>query len=382
MKHSRRQLLLRVGLIAMAGTVPCLAADSPAKTAVYVGTYTDPGSRGIYRFSFDPASGAAGAPALAAETTNPSFLALHPNGRFLYAVNETDSFEGRRTGFVSAFAIDGGTGTLKLLDRQPSAGAGPCHLIVDRTGRNLLVANYGSGTVALLRIAPDGRLAAPSAVHAHQGSGPNRGRQAQPHAHGIYLDAAERFALSPDLGADRIFVYRFDGARGTLEPHGTAALDPGSGPRHLAFDPSGRRVYSINELLSTLTGFAYDPGSGALQPIATVSTLPSGYVGSSATAEVALSTDGRFLYGSNRGHDSLAVFRVERDGRLTPIGQVPVGGRTPRHFAIDPSGGWLLVAQQDGGAVAVFRLDPASGMPQPTGVTVAVPKPVCLVFAR
>ncbi len=356
------------------------AVGPSGETMVYVGTYTDAGSRGIYRFAFDPASGRVGPPTLAGEAENPSFLALHPTGRFLYAVNELNNYQGQRTGAVSAFAIDADSGELRLLNRQPSSGTAPCHLVVDREGRHALVANYGSGNVAVLPIAPDGRLTAASSVRQHDGSGPNLARQAAPHAHGIFLDARERFALATDLGADRVFIYRFNRALGTLEPHGVIAAEPGAGPRHLAFDPAGRHFYVINELASTLTALAYDGAHGVATRLATMSTLPAGFTGENTTAEVVLAADGRFAYGSNRGHDSVAIFRVGSEGRLTPVGHVPVGGHTPRHIAIDPSGRWLLTAQQGSDAISVLRLDRTSGMPSATGAKVTVPKPACLVF--
>jgi 6-phosphogluconolactonase len=351
-----------------------------APITVYVGTYTDTASRGIYRLTLDPETGKASEPVLAGEAKNPSFLALHPSGRFLYAVGEIASFEGRKAGAVSAFAIDPSSGDLTLLNQQSSEGTGPCHLVVDRAGKNVLVANYGGGNVAVLPIGPDGRLGKASAVRAHEGSGPDKARQEKPHAHGVYLDAAERFAFSPDLGADRIFVYRYDAAKGALEPHGSAAPPAGSGPRHLAFDPKGRHLYAINELTSTVTLFRYDAAAGTLAAAETVSTLPAGFAGTSSTAEIEVSRDGRFVYGSNRGHDSLAVFaRDEASGRLTPAGHVPVGGKTPRHFALDPTGRWLLAAHQGSDGVAVFRVDPATGRPSPAGAVLAVPKPVCLL---
>ena len=373
-------LAIALGLL-LAVARPAPAGDPTSPTTAYVGTYTDAGSRGIYRFSFDPATGAASAPVLAAEGENPSFLALDPSGRFLYAVNEVEDFESERAGAVSAFAIDARSGGLAFLNRRSSKGASPCHLGVDRSGRTLLVANYGGGNVAVLPIGADGALAPATAVLAHHGSGPDHERQQEPHAHGIYLDPGERFALSPDLGADRVFVYRFDAAHGRLEPHGEAALPAGSGPRHLAFDPAGRHVYVINELASTVSAFHYDPAAGALRLLETVSALPKGFAGSSATAEIAVSRDGRFVYGSNRGHDSLVVFRVGSDGRLGLVGHVPVGGRNPRHFALDPSGRFLLVAHQDSGQVAVFRLDAASGLPVATPTRIAVSRPVCILFA-
>jgi 6-phosphogluconolactonase len=372
-----------VVVVALASLAVCAVAAPVPKSdpvTVYVGTYTDGTSRGIYRAIFDPATGSMTAPVLAAETKNPSFLALHPGGRFLYAVGEIEAFAGQRTGAVSAFAVDAKTGDLALLNQQPSEGAGPCHVVVDRAGRNVLVANYGGGTVAVLPIEADGRLRKASSVRVHEGSGPNQGRQEKPHAHGIYLDAAERFAFSPDLGADRVFLYRYDATKGTLEPHGAATLDPGSGPRHLAFDPKGERVYVINELLSTVAVFAYDAAKGALAPLQTVSTLPAGFTGTSSTAEVAVSPDGRFVYGSNRGHDSLAVFRVDGEsGRLTPAGHAPVGGKTPRHFTVDPTGRFVLAGHQGSGTIAVLRIDPATGVPALAGATVPLDKPVCLL---
>jgi 6-phosphogluconolactonase len=265
--HARRRLTIASGLLLLAVARPSSAVEPSGSATVYVGTYTDAGSRGIYRFTLDLATGAASAPVLAAESENPSFLALHPGGRFLYAVNEVESFEGEKAGALSGYAVDPKTGDLTLLNRRSSAGTAPCHLTLDRAGRNVLVANYGGGNVAVLPIGADGRLAPATCVRAHQGSGPNQDRQQAPHAHGIYLDRAERFAFSPDLGADRVFVYRFDAARGLLEPHGSAALAPGSGPRHLAFDPSGRHLFAINELLSTVTAFRYDAEAGVLRTL-------------------------------------------------------------------------------------------------------------------
>jgi 6-phosphogluconolactonase len=371
---------LLVALAALAASAVAAPAPKPGPVTVYVGTYTDGTSRGIYRLTFDPATGTMTEPVPAVETKNPTFLALHPNGRFLYAVGEISSFEGAKTGAVSAFAVDPKTGDLTLLNQQASGGTGPCHITVDKTGRNALVANYGGGTVAVLPIGEDGHLKPASSVRAHEGSGPNQGRQDKPHAHGIYLDAAERFAFSPDLGADRVFVYRFDAAKGILEPHGAAPVDPGAGPRHLAFHPSGKYLYTINELLSTLSAFSYDAETGALAPLQTVSTLPTGFSGTSWTAEVEVSRDGRFLYGSNRGDDSLAVFRVDgATGRLTPAGHAPIGGKYPRHFTIDPTGRYVLAGHQNSGTIAVLRIDPATGMPALTGSMVKLDKPVCLL---
>jgi 6-phosphogluconolactonase len=373
----RSRIPAQVFLVVLALSASLAHADP---VTFYVGTYTRGTSRGIYRLTFDSASGELGPAVLAAETKNPSFLALHPNGRWLYAVSEVSDFRGKETGAVSAFAIDAKTGDLALLNQEPSGGADPCHLVVDRGGHSVLVANYSGGTVAVLPIDADGRLRPASSVRTHEGSGPDRDRQEHAHAHGIYLDADERFALSPDLGADRVFVYRFDSAKGALEPHGAAALPPGSGPRHLTFDATGRFVYVLNELLSTVAAFSYDAAKGALAPVQTITTLPAGFSGTNSTAEIAVSRDGRFLYCSNRGADSLAVFRVEKaTGRLEAAGHVPVGGKTPRHFAIDPTGRFVLAAQQNSGAIAAIRLDANTGRGALSGSSVKVDRPVCLL---
>jgi 6-phosphogluconolactonase len=317
---------------------------------------------------------------LAVAAPSPSFLALHPSGRFLYAVGEIDEFQGARTGVVSAFAIDPTTGDLRLLNQEPSRGTGPTHLAVDKAGRNVLVANYGGGNVVVLPIGADGTLKPVSSNQVHQGSGPDKGRQEKPHAHGVYLDPTERFALAPDLGADRVFVYRFDAAKGTLEPHGAGTPEPGSGPRHLAFHPNGRTVYVINELTSTITVFSWDAEEGVLAAVQTISCLPAGFSGKSWTAEVAVSPDGRFVYGSNRGDDSLAVFAVDpATGKLTAKGHAPVGGKNPRHFTIDPTGRFILAGHQASGTVGILKLDGATGMPSLVGTPVKVDKAVCLL---
>jgi 6-phosphogluconolactonase len=378
--NDRISAFFRLAVLALVAALAAAASAAEKPYTVYVGTYTDGTSRGIYRFTFDPATGSATEPVLAVEAQNPSFLALHPSGRFLYAVGEVASFQGAKTGVVSAFAVDSKTGDLTLLNQQPSEGTGPTHLVVDKAGKNVLVANYGGGNVVVLPIAPDGTLKPVSSNQAHQGSGPNKGRQEKPHAHGIYLDPSERFALAPDLGADRVFVYRFDAAKGTLEPHGAGSPEPGSGPRHLAFHPGGKSVYVINELTSTITVFSWDAAKGVLTPIQTVSCLPEGFSGTSWTAEVAVSRDGRYVYGSNRGHDSLAVFSVEAStGKLTAKGHAPVGGKNPRHFTIDPTGRYVLVGHQASGTIGVLRIDPATGMPSLAVTLVKVDKPVCLL---
>jgi 6-phosphogluconolactonase len=356
------------------------ARAARSRLTVYVGTYTDgTGSQGIYRFTLDPISGEMTGPVLAAKAESPSFLALHPNGRVLYAVEEIERFDGRASGAVAAFAIDRDTGDLALINRQASEGAAPCHLVVDRAGRHVLVANYGGGNLAVFPIAPDGALRPASSVLAHSGSGPNRERQQAPHAHGIGLDAAQHFAISPDLGADRVFVHRYDAEKGTLAVHGAGTPPPGSGPRHATLDAPGRRLYTLNELTSTITVFAYDAAAGTLTPGHTLSTLPAGFTGENWTAEIALAPDGRHLYASNRGHDSIAVFDVDQAAAtLTLKGHLMVG-RTPRHFAIDPTGQWLLVGHQGAGSIAVHRIDATTGLAAPATATLAMARPVCLL---
>jgi 6-phosphogluconolactonase len=344
---------------------------------VYVGTYTEGKSRGIYLLELDPTSGALSPHGVAGETENPSFLAVHPSRKYLYAVNEVDD------GGVSAFAIDPKSGSLTFLNKQSSKGSGPCHLIVDRSGKNVLVANYGSGTVAVLPIEDDGRLRSASTSIQHKGSSVNPERQEGPHAHSINLDAANRFAVAADLGLDKLFVYRFDATKGTLTPNDPPSVNlaPGAGPRHFAFHPDGHHAYVINEIQSTVTAFDYDPERGTLKELQTISTLPQGNKPSNSTAEVRVHPSGKFLYGSNRGHNSIAIFAIDpQNGRLRPVGHQSTQGKTPRNFGIDPSGRFLLAENQDSDTIVVFRIDPQTGQLQPTGHSAEVPKPVCVKF--
>jgi len=369
--------------------LPALGAARPGAAAgrmhVYFGTYTQRGSEGIYRAELETGSGALSRPVLAAASVNPAFLAVHPTGRLLYAANEIGEFQGARAGAVSAFALDPATGTLTFLNQQSSRGAGPCHLVVDPSGRNLLAANYGGGSTVVLPIRGDGRLAEASAFVQHQGSSVNPRRQEAPHAHSINVAPGNRFAAAADLGIDRVLVFRFDPGAGTLSPNDppAAPVAPGSGPRHFAFHPNGRFAYVINELLLTVTAFRWDGERGTLTEIQTVSTVPPGTTGEHlSTAEVQVHPSGRFLYGSNRGHHTLAIFRIDgRTGRLTPAGHQPTGGKTPRNFGIDPEGRFLLAANQDSDTVVVFRIDRESGLLRQVGEPVPVPMPVCVKFA-
>jgi 6-phosphogluconolactonase len=363
--------------------IDIVAADPPL-LRVYIGTYTGEKSEGIYCVELDSATGKpVGEPRVVARTKNPSFLAIHPSRKYLYAVSEIADLNGKKTGGVSAFAIDAKTGDLQELNQQPSGGAGPCHLVTDREGRCVLVANYGGGSVASLPIEADGRLGEPATVIQHEGKSVNPRRQEAPHAHSINVDAENRFAVAADLGLDKVLVYRLDSQSGKLQPHDppSTSVAPGSGPRHFAFHPSGRYAFVINEMLSTLTSFQWDAEQGTLTEVHTVPTLPAGISENNSTAEVQVHPSGAFVYGSNRGHDSIAAFRFDEEtGKLQPIGHRATLGKTPRNFGIDPSGRWLLAANQQSDTICVFLIDSKSGKLSPTGVTIEVPSPVCVKF--
>jgi len=358
-------------------------AVTPEKLWVYVGTYTGKDSKGIYRFDFDLATGKLSGQKLVAPITSPSFLAIHPNHRFLYAVNEVGNFKGQSSGAVTAFAIDRNTGNLKMLNQQSSGGDGPCHIVVDGKGKHVLVANYGGGSATVLPIQPDGRLGKATAFVQHTGSSVNKDRQKEAHAHSINLDPANHFAFVADLGLDKVMVYRYDADKGTLKANDPPAgvVAPGSGPRHFAFHPNGHYAYVINELKSTVTAFRYDAENGVLKAMQTLSALPDGFKGDSWTAEVQVHPSGKFLYGSNRGHDSIAIFSIDaKTGKLTVVGHQAKDIKTPRNFAIDPTGAYLLVGNQDSNSIVVFRIDAKTGELKPTGPVVKAPMPVCLKF--
>lgn len=359
------------------------------ETLVYVGTYTGAKSKGIYLFRLQtqglevPQNITLVPLGLAAESANPSFLELDSTRRLLFAVNELNEFEGQPTGAVSAFSIDRESGTLKLLNQRPSMGTGPCHLVLDRTRRNLLVANYGSGSVAVLPVAADGRLGAATGVVQHAGSSINPDRQKGPHAHCVTLDLANRFAFVCDLGLDKVMTYRFDAARGTLSP-GEPAFTPikaGAGPRHMVFRPDGRFAYVVNELHSTIAVFRYDSNAGVLSELQTVSTLPEHFDGANSGAEIGVHSSGRFVYVSNRGHNSVVLFSVDpQKGTLTYVEEQGTGGSKPRHFGIEPSAKHLAIGNQDSDTVLVCRIDAGNGRLKPSGVFASVPTPACVQF--
>lgn len=364
-------------------------AASPAahknKYLVYIGTYTEEGSKskGIYAYRFDPGTAELTSVGLAAETTNPSFLAVHPNHRFLYAVNEVGNYKAQKSGAVSAFAIDRATGKLTLLNQVASKGADPCYITVDKSGKYVLVANYTGGSVAVLPVLEDGRLGEASAFVQHTGHGANPERQEGPHAHSIDLSPDNRFAVVDDLGLDESLVYRFDSAKGLLIPNGAqfGKADPGAGPRHFALHPNGQYGYVINEMQSTVSVFSFDATAGVLRPLQTISTLPKGFSEHNDDAEIQVHPSGKFLYASNRGHDSIAVFAIDASkGTLTLIEYASTKGKTPRSFEIDPTGTSLFAANEKSDNIVVFRIDLQTGRLTATGQVLEVGEPVCVKF--
>ncbi len=379
------RLILIVTLFsAVALVVPARGADAPAgakgdSMLVYVGTYSGPKSKGIYMMRFDPATGALTPPEVAAESANPSFLTLHPNRKFLYAVNE---YWTNKAGDVSAFSI-GADGKLTLLNTQSAGGNGPCFVAVDSTGKNALVANYGGGSIEALRIAEDGKLGEQTAFFQHKGTGGDPKRQQGPHAHCIVPDPANKFVLACDLGLDKVLVYKLDAGKGTLTPNDPPAgiSPPASGPRHLAFAPNGKFVYVANELASTVTAFTYDADRGALAEIQTLSMLPADFKENNSAAEIQVHPNGKFVYASNRGHDSIVIYSVDaQSGKLTVVGHEPTQGKSPRNFAIDPFGAYLIAANQESNNIVVFHIDPSSGALKPVGGSIELQAPVCITF--
>jgi 6-phosphogluconolactonase len=351
---------------------------------VLVGSYTDDAHRdGLHTYRMDPATGALRPVGATDVGPNPSFLALHPNGRALFLVNEVDAFEGHRAGIVSGFALDGATGALTARDRQSSQGAGPAYIALDHSGRYALVANYGGGSVAALPVGGDGRVRRATAVVQHGGSGPNVERQEGPHAHCIVADPSNRYVLATDLGIDRVMVYRFDDRAGTLAPASEShtAVAPGAGPRHLAFHPNGRWLYVANELAITLGAYRWDASAGRLAEIQTLPIVEGARPGPHSAADVHVAPSGRFLYASVRGDNSVAIHAIDAStGRLTPVQRVSTEGDWPRNFGLDPSGRFLLVGNQRSNAITVFRVDTATGRLTFTGQRAEVQSPACIKF--
>jgi len=373
------------------------SADKPAasrKYLVFVGTYTTKTqSKGIYEYEFDADTGKLTPKGLAAETRDPSWVAVHPSGKFLYAANEAG-----KVSSVSAFSVDKKSGKLTLLNQMPALGEDPCHISLDRTGKYVFVANYTSGNIVVFPLGTEGKLGAATANVRDEGKlGPNKERQDGPHAHWIEATAHNHFVYVADLGLDRVLIYKFDAAKGSLAPGApqpsketpdrvaaldpfSATLNPGAGPRHAAFGPDGRFMYVLGELQSTVTVFAND-GRETYRSVQQTSTLPKGFTGRNDAAEVTTHPNGKFLYTSNRGQDSIAIFAIDpAKGTLTFVAHVPTGGKEPRHFAIDPSGKYLLAENQLSNNIVVFKIDPVTGGLTPTGEVVEIPSPVNMAF--
>lgn len=382
-KLSRRQFL-QAGGIGLFGAFAWRAnawSIQDRELTLYVGTYTLGKSEGIYVYRMDRATGAL-TKFSSMKSVNPSFLTIDRSKRYLYAVNEVGEYAGKPGGSVSAFAIDAATGNLRLLNEQATQGADPCHLSIDTRKRALLVANYTGGSVTVLPVRTDGTLGMAIDVKQHEGSGIKE-QQKGPHAHCVILDRSERHALAADLGIDKVMIYTFDRATGKLSAgkQPFAELTAGAGPRHLTLHPSGKYLYVINELDSTMTSFKYNELNGKLTLIETVSTLPGDFTGVSYCADVHVSPSGRFLYGSNRGHNSIVVFEINpRTGKLTLVEHVSTEGNWPRNFTIDPSRKFLLVANQRSDNVVVFNIDKNTGRLTPTRNNEQIPAPVCLKF--
>jgi len=383
MNITRRVLAFLVVSAAPFALLVGSAADrKPAagQYVVYVGTYTTKTeSKGINTFRFDAATGKMTPAQVTAESPDPSFVAVHPSGKYLYAVNEAG-----KSSMVSAFAIDGATKALTPLNQLHALGEDPCYISFDRTGRYVFIANYSSGNIAAFPILSDGKLGKATAAVQDSGTlGPNKERQEGPHAHWIEASPDNRFLLVADLGLDEVLIYRFDAATGSVTPSqpAFARLKPGAGPRHAAFNRSGKLLFVASEMDSTVTSFSWDAKKGALKETGAVSTLPAGYSGRNEVAEIAVHPNGKFLYVSNRGNESIAVFAIHQgNGALTLVAHVPTGGKEPRHFAIDPSGQYLLAENQLSDSIAAFRIDATTGKLTATGEAVSVPSPVCVTF--
>ncbi len=382
---SRRSLVLGGLALLPKWSFPRQLIEPGSEHLLFVGTYTKKDSKGIYVWRFNSQDGTLRPLGLAAQTENPSFLAIHPKAWFLYAVNEDGNFQGKPTGSVSAFAIDQKTGMLAFINQVASGGTDPCDIVVDHTGHTAAVANYSGGSFALFPIKPTGDLGEASQVEKITGKGPNKKRQEGPHTHSVNVSRDNKSLVVTDLGADKVLAYHFSADKSTVEPASPpfVKVPDGSGPRHSVFSRDARFLYVLNEMGSSVTTFKFDAQTAGLQRLTTVSTLPASYKGPNDAAEILIDRENKFLYTTNRGHDSLAVFAVdEHTGALKLVEHVPTGGQHPRHFTIAPSGNWMLIANMNSDNIVVFSRDRQTGIPKPTGLTVFTSMPVCLKFVR
>jgi 6-phosphogluconolactonase len=354
---------------------------------MYVGTYTNERShsKGIYAYRFDAKTGKLAPLGLMAEGPDPTFLAVHPNGKFLYAINEINEFQGKKSGAVSAYSIDKTTGKLTLLNQVSSASPGPCHLVVDATGKSVLVANYAGGSFASFPLQADGKLGEAASFHQMTGSSVDQSRQKAPHGHSIILTKNNKFAIGADLGTDHVNVFKVDAAAGKITPNTPAfgTVKPGSGPRHTALSPDQKKLYVLSEMASTVTTFDFDANNGTMKEIDSVSTLPADFTGKSTTAEIFTDAKGTFVYASNRGHDSIAVFAVDKaTGKLKFLQAESTGGKTPRGFMIDPSGNYIVAGNQDSNSISVLKIDRKTGKLSPASEKVDLGAPVTFAFVQ
>ena len=352
---------------------------------IFVGTYTEPEqstSEGVYVYGINPSSGKLTLKTVAKNLINPSYLAVHPKSGFIYTIHENGTFEGKPGGGVIALDVNPETGETRVINIQSSGGEDPCYISIEQTGRYALVANYSSGCVAMLPIQPDGKLSAPSSIIQHTGSSIHPDRQDKPYAHCILPDPTNIYAVACDLGTDQLIVYRMDLEEGQLIEHSKKSVAPGSGPRHLVFHPNGEYAYVVCELNSTVLAFNYDPEGGTFEEIQSLRTLPPGYEGRNLPADIHLTPDAKYLYVSNRGHDSFACYEVaENSGFLTLKHHTSSGGSEPRGFAIDPSGKILLSANQNSNNIVLFLIDRGMGHLSRFGDEAQVAMPVCIKFA-
>jgi 6-phosphogluconolactonase len=387
-KNRSRRKFLKVAGLGLAGIPLAFSAyasiNQKKKTKdylVYVGTYAKPDAKSIFLYRLNGTTGELNPVNAFKGGENPSFLILTPDQRQFFAVNEVGEFYGRKTGAVSAFSVDNKTGNLVLINQQATGGGAPCYVSLDKTSKFLMVANYSGGNIILFPLQPDGKLGNFTALQQHQGSGPNKKRQESPHAHCIIPSPDNKFALAVDLGIDKIKNYRLDLGQGGLVPNPDAdfSTQPGAGPRHLTFHPNGRYAYLINELNSTVTALVYNSSNGSFTELQTMPTLPTNFTGESFCADIHVSANGKFLYGSNRGHNSIVVFGINGStGKLSLVEHVPTQGKWPRNFGFDPSGSFMLVANQNTNNLFSYRVDTQTGKLTPTGHSAEVPAPVCV----
>jgi 6-phosphogluconolactonase len=371
--HTLKALLFSTAALAMLG------AATPAANGqyiAYVGTYTNqrptPKSKGIYAYRFDAKTGKFTSLGLAGETSNPSFIAVSPNHKFLYAVNENNQ------GTVSSFAIDAATGMLKALNSVSAKGGGTCHVSLDKTGKWLFAANYNTGSVASFPVNADGSLGEAVSAIQHQGSSINPSNQKGPHAHEAVVSPDDKLLIVPDLGMDKLMEYQI-GANGALTANTPPSITiaPGSGPRHIAFAPNGRFAYAMTEITDSVIAFSYD-GKGGMKELQTLASAPA--APGTSGAEIAVHPSGKFLYAANRGHNSISIFTIDSKGMLTAAGNVSTQGKTPRFFGLDPTGGYLIAANQDSGNMVVFEIDQKTGGLTPTGDNLEIASPVCIAY--